>query len=76
MLTRQVELDQLERQRGRKAEAALPEAEALLLATQQADRIYSQAFQEFILQVQMPPHAQSIDSRTLMTDETCSTLSN
>ena len=54
LLTQQVELGQLERQQTRKAGAALPEAEALLLATQQADRIYGKAFQEFTLQVRRP----------------------
>ena len=47
----QVELARYERQQSRKG-AALPQAEALLLATQQADAIYSQAFQELALQVQ------------------------
>ena len=66
-----MELGQLERQQTRKAGAALPKAEALLLATQQADRIYGKAFQEFTLQVQRPAHAQSIDSRLLMKDNLC-----
>ena len=70
-LTQQVELGQLERQQTRKAGAALPKAEALLLATQQADRIYGKAFQEFTLQVQRPAHAQSIDSRLLTKDKLC-----
>ena len=62
-LTQQVELGQLERQQTRKAGAALPKAEALLLATQQADRIYGKAFQEFTLQVQWLIHAQCVLSR-------------
>ena len=73
-LTQQVELGQLERQQTRKAGVALPKAEALLLATQQADRIYGKAFQEFTLQVQRLAHAQSIDSRLLMEDKVCFAL--
>ena len=69
-----MELGQLERQQTSKAGAALPKAEALLLATQQVDRIYSKAFQEFTLQVQMLMQAHSIDSRILITDEVCLTL--
>ena len=46
----QVELARYERQQSRKV-GALPQAEALLLAAQQAEAIYSQAFQELALQV-------------------------
>ena len=60
-----MELGQFERQQTRKAGAALPKAEALLLATQQADRIYGKAFQEFTLQVQWLIHAQSSASEVL-----------
>ena len=54
--------------------AALPKAEALLLATQQADRIDGKAFQEFTLQVQRPMHVQSLDPRNLKKDEACFTV--
>ena len=46
----QVELARFERQQARKG-ATLPQAEALLLAAQQADSIYSTAFQELALKV-------------------------
>ena len=46
----QVELARYEREQSRTG-CALPNAEALLLAAQQADAIYSRAFQELALQV-------------------------
>ena len=45
-----MELARFERQQARKG-ATLLQAEALLLAAQQADSIYSTAFQELALQV-------------------------
>ena len=46
----QVELARYERQQSRQG-GVLPQAEALLLAAQQADAIYGRAFQELALQV-------------------------